>query len=78
MTNNGDRPTAILRCKEVLRMVRFSRATLYRLMAKREFPQQHNLSPGTVGWSAAEVNAWIAATLGSSEEARTGPDDSGR
>ena len=53
------RPAVVLRCREVLRRTGLSRATLYRLMAKGKFPQQHPLSEGTVGWSEKEVEKWI-------------------
>ena len=57
------RPTVALRCREVLRRTGLSRATIYRLMARGEFPQQHQLSRGRVGWSEEEIETWLRRRL---------------
>ena len=57
-------PLAILRVQEVCRRTGVSRATIYRLMSRGEFPKGHSLSKGTVGWNEAEVQGWIARKLG--------------
>jgi prophage regulatory protein len=35
-----------------------SRATIYRYMARGEFPQRRKVGPGRVAWLASEVMAW--------------------
>jgi prophage regulatory protein len=35
-----------------------SRATVYRYMARGEFPQRRKVGPGRVAWLASEVTAW--------------------
>jgi prophage regulatory protein len=35
-----------------------SRATVYRYMARGEFPQRRKVGPGRVAWLASEVMAW--------------------
>lgn len=58
--NGNDR---VLRCRDVVKLTGLSRATIYRLMVGEEFPPSHRLSPGRVGWSEAEVEAWIRARM---------------
>ena len=57
------RPTVALRCREVLRRTDLSRATIYRLMASGQFPPQHQLSRGRVGWSEEEIESWLRQRL---------------
>jgi len=57
------RPAMALRCREVVRRTGLSRATIYRLMARGEFPQQHRLSSGRVGWSEEEIERWLRSRL---------------
>lgn len=61
---SDNRPAVALRCREVLRRTGLSRATIYRLMARGQFPAQHQLSEGRVGWSEDEVDNWIRLRLG--------------
>lgn len=52
----------ILRKKEVLHLVGISSATLYRLIAKGDFPKSKKLtgdSGRAVGWGANEIQNWI-------------------
>lgn len=35
-----------------------SRATIYRYMARGEFPHRRKVGPGRVAWLASEVMAW--------------------
>jgi prophage regulatory protein len=53
------RPATILRCREVMRRTGLSRATIYRLMARGQFPCQVRISDAAVGWSEAEVEEWV-------------------
>jgi len=57
------RPAVALRCREVLRRTGLSRATIYRLMARGQFPSQHQLSQGRVGWSEEEIESWLRQRL---------------
>lgn len=52
----------ILRKKEVLHLTGISSATLYRLIAKGDFPKSKKLtgdSGRAVGWGSNEVQNWI-------------------
>lgn len=54
--------TRILRLAEVIALTGLSRSTIYRLMAKGEFPEAVNLggsSGRAIGWKAEEVYDWI-------------------
>lgn len=48
-----------LRAKEVILAVGLSRATIYRLMDKYQFPQKVKLSQGLVGWRVEQIKEFI-------------------
>ena len=62
---------AIYRLPAVCEVTGLSKATIYRLLARGEFPARVKLSPRCVGWRVAEVDAWLAARAAVSE--REGP-----
>jgi prophage regulatory protein len=55
----------------VLELTGFSRAQLYRLMARGEFPRQISLTDNgrSVCWSEADVQAWQEQRIAASREA---------
>ena len=59
---------AIYRLPAVCEVTGLSKATIYRLLARREFPSRVQLSPRCVGWRVAEIDAWLAARAGVREE----------
>lgn len=56
-------PTRVVRLGEVMARTGLSRTTLWRLERRGAFPPRRQLSPGTVGWIEAEVEAWILGRL---------------
>lgn len=54
---------AYRRQKDVVELTSLSRVTLWRMVQRGEFPSPVQLSPGRVGYPAAEVDAWIAARM---------------
>ena len=44
----------------VVRTVGLSKTTIWRLTRKQQFPRPCKISDGRVGFSASEVQAWIA------------------
>lgn len=54
-------PAAYRRQREVEKQTSLSRVTLWRMSKRGEFPQRVQLSPGRVGYVAAEVDAWLEA-----------------
>jgi prophage regulatory protein len=58
---------AIYRLPAVCEVTGLSKATIYRLLARGEFPARVKLSPRCVGWRVAEVDAWLAAREAASE-----------
>jgi prophage regulatory protein len=48
-----------LRLSAVRERVPYSRATIYRLCSKGEFPRPYPLGAGAVAWLEREVDAWI-------------------
>lgn len=55
-----ERPERMISRREVQALVPVSTATLYRMMARREFPAQHRISQNRVAWIEREVLAWQA------------------
>ena len=49
----------ILRTAEVIRLIRLSRTTLWRLERNGTFPTRIRLGANSVGWLEEEVLAWI-------------------
>lgn len=49
----------LLRIQQVAEMTTLSRSTIYRLIAKGEFPKGKNLSSRTVVWDESDVIDWI-------------------
>ena len=50
---------SFLRLPEVRKRVGFSRATIYNLMSRGEFPRAVALGPRAVAWLDSEVTEWI-------------------
>lgn len=53
----------IIKIPEVLERCALSRATLYRLLERGEFPVQVRLSMRSVGFYEHEVNQWLAERI---------------
>ena len=49
----------ILRLPDVIKYVNISRATLLRMVDRKDFVQPIRLGPRCVGWRKDEVDAWI-------------------
>ena len=58
MVAKGDR---ILRNSDLDVITGISRTTRWRLERGGEFPARRQISHGSVGWSASEVEAWMQA-----------------
>jgi prophage regulatory protein len=72
MSNTAIRPLSsaypeFLRLRSVIRRTQLSRATIYRLIRKREFPRQVRLGVRAVGWRLADIDAW-SATISATPE----------
>jgi prophage regulatory protein len=52
-------PDLILPPNEVVRRTNLSRATLYRMWKRSEFPSPIQLSPRRIGFSSAQVESWL-------------------
>ena len=63
---------AIYRLPAVCEITGLSKATIYRLLARGEFPPRVKLSPRCVGWRVAEIDAWLAARAGVREQQASG------
>lgn len=44
---------------DVIASIGVSRATIYRMVAKRQFPPQHRLTAGRIGWWEKDVETWL-------------------
>lgn len=49
----------LIRISEVMRLTSMSRAHIYRMIARGEFPAQRRLSHRMAVWSEAEVSKWM-------------------
>lgn len=54
----------IYRLRQVMDATGFSRAWIYELMKRGDFPQAHKIGTRAVGWDSRQVEAWVAAQLG--------------
>jgi len=55
----GRKKMKLLRIKQVIEITTLSRSTIYRLIAKGEFPKGKNLSSRTVVWDELDIMNWI-------------------
>lgn len=62
--------TRILRCREVERLLRLSKGTIYRLIGKAAFPRPIKLGPRAVGWRSDEIDEWLAGRERAGREPR--------
>lgn len=53
----------MLRLTDVMAKTALSKATIYRMMARDEFPRQARLSHRVARWSARAVDTWVNETL---------------
>ena len=50
----------LLTTSEVLRLCRFTKSTLHRLVKQRKFPQPIHIGPRSPRWRLDELNAWLS------------------
>jgi prophage regulatory protein len=55
----ADQTTVILRLPELRKRIGLGRSSIYALVKQGSFPRPIPLSARAVGWSAAEVEAWL-------------------
>lgn len=51
----------IMKLPELVQRTKISRAAVYAMIARDEFPRPVRLGRRAVGWRVADVEAWIAA-----------------
>jgi prophage regulatory protein len=61
---------SILRARQVRERTGLSRSTLYAKIKAGEFPRSISLGDRAVGWSSAEIDAWIGARIDASVAGR--------
>ena len=54
-----DNQKCVLRLPQVLEKVSLSRATIYKMISRGEFPRPVQIGQRSVGWLPEEVNAWL-------------------
>ena len=57
--DNQDNRKYILRMPQVLEQVNLSRATIYKMIRRSEFPQSVRIGQRSVGWPVEEINSWL-------------------
>lgn len=63
MTETAKRPGRLLKISDVIREVSLSRATIYRMIERGDFPRSHQISPMRVVWREDEIEAWKQEAL---------------
>ena len=61
--NELNRPTRLIRLKEVQHRVGLGRSTIYRWMAEGAFPKPISLGGHAVAWLERDVEDWIDARV---------------
>jgi len=59
-----DGQTAFYALPQVSRITTLSRATIYRGVTQKTFPQPVRISANRIAWPAAAIHSWVAAKLG--------------
>jgi len=57
--NKTDKMPSVLRLKEVMAFTGLSRSSIYAFMNAGRFPASMRLGERSVGWLAADIEAWI-------------------
>ena len=60
---------AIYRLPAVLEITGLSKATIYRLIGRGDFPPRVQLSPRCVGWRVGDVDEWLEKRLSVADSA---------
>ena len=58
----------LLRMDKVLEMTGVSRATVYRLMEKGEFPSSVSIGPRAMGWTEESITKWFEEKIKSTNK----------
>lgn len=58
-----ERPTRLIRIKEVQHRVGLGRSTIYRWMAQGKFPRPVQLGGHVVAWTEDQLDEWISAKM---------------
>lgn len=58
------RSDSLIRLPEVLRRTGLSRATIYRKIARAEFPAGVPLGANATAWYESDINRWVADPAG--------------
>lgn len=58
--NQFQLPPRLLRAKEVFNRVALSRTTIWRMMARGEFPKPVHLTPHRIAWRESDINEFVA------------------
>jgi len=59
VAGGSDRPTRLIRIKEVQHRTGLGRSTIYRWMAEGKFPRPVRLGTIAVAWQEKEIENWI-------------------
>lgn len=65
LTAPPSRPTRVLRLRQVTEMIGLSRATIYRLMKIKRFPQSITLGIKAVGWVTVSLKESLSPAVAS-------------
>jgi len=64
----------ILRLPEVIKNTGLAKSTIYKMVARREFPKSISLGVKVVGWLESDVQAWIEDKIKQSANDNVAPE----
>jgi len=67
-TNGSQSDLQLIRLRQVLMLVPFSRTTVYRLVSQGDFPSPIKIGHGSSAWLRSEVELWIENCINDSRK----------
>jgi len=68
MENTPNLPPTYIRQRQLLKLLPFSSATLWRLIGRGEFPKPMKLSRNVTAWSSVEIGDWLKSRSGNNAQ----------
>jgi len=62
-TGKSERPTRLIRIREVQHRVGLGRSTIYRWMAQGKFPKPVQIGSYSVAWKENDIEQWISRRI---------------
>ncbi|UVT20108.1 MAG: AlpA family phage regulatory protein [Nitrospira sp.] len=70
MPDNISNHSAVLRIKDIQRLISLSRSAIYSRLSDLDFPRPIKLGPRAIGWLKSDIEAWLAGRPRSADSRR--------